>query len=100
MIKKIHACIPAESHFILSLEEVISVFGISQSLIIEIIDEGIIDVDSDQPDQWEFDDTACQRIRMVAQLEKDLGVNTAGSGVILELLEEIQRLHDLLAIHR
>lgn len=100
MSKKSSSLIPAETHFILSLEEVITTYGISQSMVIEIINEGIIDVENETPEQWEFDAMACQRIRMVAQLEKDLGINTAGSGMILELLEEIQHLKTLLAIHQ
>lgn len=100
MNKKTHDLIPAETHFILSLEEVLTTYGISQNMVVEIINEGIIDVANETPEQWEFDNIACQRIRMVAQLEKDLGVNTAGSGLIIELLEEIQHLQTLLAIHK
>lgn len=99
MSKKVPDYIPAETHFILSLEEVLTTYGVSQSMVIEIINEGIIDVENETPEQWRFDTLACQRIRMVAQLEKDLGVNTAGSGLILELLEEIKHLKTLLAIH-
>ena len=89
-----------EPHFYLSLEEIITSYRISSETIIEIIEEGIIHVDDDNPETWQFDNESCRRIRLVLQLERDLGVNVAGSGLVLELLKEIDELHTLLALHR
>jgi chaperone modulatory protein CbpM len=89
-----------EANFYLSLEEIITSYSVSTEVIIEIIDQGIITVDANEPQQWEFNSDDCRRIRMVLQLEKDLGVNVAGAGLVLELLEEIDKLNALLGPHR
>ncbi len=86
-----------EEWFFLSLREVSSSFGVSTETVIEIINEGIITVQKDEKNEWLFDNEAIGRIRMVLQLNQDLGINLAGAGLALELLTEINRLRALLA---
>ena len=90
-----------DPQYFLSLTEIKSSYGVPTETIIEIIEEGIVNIDNqDNPDTWQFDNEACRKIRFVLQLEKDLGVNVAGSGLALELLEQIEELRALLALHR
>lgn len=89
----------SEAHFYLSMREVTTSFGTSTETIIEIVNEGIIPItkhDNDDCDEWKFDDESCRRIRLVLQLNRDLGVNVAGAALVLELLNEIDQLHSLL----
>lgn len=81
-----------EIWFYLSLEEVSHSFGISQELIINIVDEGIVSVVGEEECNWQFDNEAIRYIRTVLQLEKDLGVNLAGAALAIQLLQEIEQL--------
>ncbi|KTD24723.1 putative chaperone-modulator protein CbpM [Legionella lansingensis] len=85
-----------EDWFYLSLREVTSSFGVSKQIILEIIDEGIINVKKDEKEGWLFDSEAVACIRTVLRLHRDLGVNLAGAGLALQLLKEIERLEMLL----
>lgn len=86
----------AEEWFVLSLTEICSSFNISKSFIVEIIDEGIVSVDKEKEEDWRFDSQALQRIKIVMHLTKDLGINMAGAGLAIDLLQEIERLEGLI----
>lgn len=84
-----------EEQFYLSLKEITYSFGVSETTIIEIIDEGIVSAYKDERNEWQFDNEAFRRIRTVLHLNRDLGINLAGAGLALELLSEIERLRQL-----
>lgn len=89
----------SEAHFYLSMHEVTTSFGTTTETILEIVSEGIIPItqhDEDDYEVWRFDNEACRRIRLVLQLNRDLGVNVAGAALVLELLNEIDQLHSRL----
>ena len=87
-----------ESLYYLSLHEVIHSFGTSTETIVEIVNEGIVCVEPIESEQeWQFDNEACRRIRLVLQLHRDLGVNIAGAALALELMHEIDEMHTLLS---
>lgn len=85
-----------EEFFYLSLQEITDSFGVTKDVIVEIINEGIIDVASNNEAEWQFNNEAVGRIRTVLQLQRDLNINLAGSALVLELLAEIDNLHHLL----
>lgn len=90
-ISHIEIC-TCEDSFYLSLEEVASSFNVSPSLIIEIVEEGIVLPEGHQQKTWQFDTLATQKMRLAIQLHHDLGVNIAGAALALELLAEIEHL--------
>ena len=85
-----------EEWFYLSLSEVSTSFGVSKDIVLEIIDEGIISAQLDENKQIRFDNKALNNIRTVLYLRRDLGVNVAGAGLALELLQEIEHLRAML----
>ena len=85
-----------EQWYYLSLKEVTGSFGVSSETIIEIVEQGIIPVEKDKPEDWRFDSKAIGSIRTILQLNKDLGVNIAGAVLALELIREIDRLRGLI----
>jgi chaperone modulatory protein CbpM len=89
-----------EEWFYLSLSEISSSFGVSKEIVLEIIDEGIVAVQRDESEQWRFDEQSLRQIRTVLRLNHDLGVNVAGAGLALQLLEEIEHLRSLLESSR
>lgn len=80
-----------EYFFSLTMDEVISTFGVKQSIVVEIVEQGIVEPQHQQKD-WLFDSEAIRRIRMAINLHHDLGINMAGAALAIELLEEIEAL--------
>ncbi|MFC3908382.1 chaperone modulator CbpM [Legionella dresdenensis] len=85
-----------EQWFQLSLHEITDSFGVSEETIIAIVDEGIVSAKMNEQNELLFDSDAVCRIRTVLRLNKDLGINLAGAGLVLELLAEIERLRNRL----
>ena len=81
-----------EQYFSLTLTEVCGSFGVSHSVILEMVEEGIVPEGKGQATEWVFNDAAVARIRTALHLHRDLGVNWAGAALAMELLEEIRRL--------
>lgn len=86
-----------EDWFYLSLHEVTHSFGVTTETIIEIVNEGIVQTETNRDNELQFDSDAMRRIRTVLRLQRDLGVNLAGAGLAMDLMEEIERLRQLLA---
>lgn len=89
-MKDEHKTLTGEQYFSLTLTEVCGSFGVSNSVILEMVDEGIVSAGSGQASEWVFDDIAITRIRTALHLHRDLGVNWAGAALALELLEELR----------
>lgn len=81
-----------EACYSLTLTEVTRSFGVTVETIVEIVEEGIVSLPEEPQDRWIFDATALNRIRTVIHLNRDLGINCPGAAMILDLLEEIERL--------
>lgn len=80
----------------LSLEEVTRSFGVTKEIIIEIVNEGVVTVEMVEQNEWRFNTEALRNIRTSLRLQRDLGVNIAGTALAIELLKEIERLKTLL----
>jgi len=84
-----------DEHLTLTLREVCEVCGIEESLVVEMVKEGIaMPVDEDQA-RWEFTGVAVTRLRTAHRLQRDLHVNLAGAALAIDLLEEIASLRSL-----
>ena len=51
----------------------------------------------DSYSQWQFPSSSVLRVQMANRLQRDLGVNAAGTALALELLDEVKALRHLLA---
>ena len=76
----------------LTLVELCRMCDVSTERIIEIVDEGVVEPKGEATESWCFHGVSVQRVRFVLNMERDLGVNTAGSALALELLEELEVL--------
>lgn len=76
----------------LTLNEVCEVCGVEQSLVVEMVREGIAGPIDESAARWEFSGVAVTRIRTAWRLQRDLHVNLAGAALALDLLEEIRSL--------
>lgn len=68
----------------------------SAEWIIELVGEGVLEPISYQQTQWRFTGVSLQKAQTAARLQRDLGINTAGIALALELLDEIETLQSRL----
>lgn len=75
------------------LSEVADHCGIHPELIERFVEIGLVDfVDRDSDGEALFQAGVTQLIRRILRLRNELGVNYAGIGVVLELMERIEAL--------
>lgn len=60
--------------------------------VIELVEEGVLDAEGRDPAQWRFDAVALRRVQRARRLRRDLGLNTAGVALVLDLLDEVEVL--------
>ena len=77
-----------------TLEELSTACSVRTEYIVELVEEGIVEPLEARLErrQWIFSGRSLQRARKARRLQQDLGVNLAGAALVLELMEEIERL--------
>lgn len=77
-----------------SLRELCRLGRLSPAFAAELIDEGIIEPSNpeDDPLRWRFPMAAAERARIAVQLAQDLGVNTPGAALAVDLLERLRAM--------
>ena len=81
-----------EEEVVLSLAEVCRASRLPAERVIEMAEEGIIEPVGRTPENWRFRGVSLRRLRCAQRLEEDLGVNTAGIALVLDLMDELERL--------
>ncbi|MBW1955081.1 MAG: hypothetical protein JRI76_12085 [Deltaproteobacteria bacterium] len=78
----------------LRMPEVASRCSIQPDMIYHFVRLGLIDpVEwTDNPEEWRFERHAVLLIQKILRLHRDLEINFAGIGVVLELLDRIEAL--------
>ncbi len=83
---------PAEAF--LRLKDIAWRCQIQSELVLHFVRQGLVDpLEWDEnPDRWRFERCAVARVQKIIRLHRDLGINYAGIGVVLELLDRIETL--------
>ena len=76
----------------LTLAQLCRACQLPEERVFELVHEGVIEPVGRDPTRWRFRGVSVQRVRCAQRLERDLGVNTAGAALALDLLEEMERL--------
>lgn len=76
----------------LSVSQLCRACELSEQEIFELVEEGVIDPMGSEPARWRFHAVSLRRIRISRNLQKELGVNTPGAALALDLLEELEEL--------
>jgi len=81
-----------------SLDELSDACSVRTEYIIELVEEGIIEPLESRRDQqyWYFSGENLLRARKARRLQRDLGINLAGAALVLDLMEEVEQLHQQL----
>ncbi|MEN9396878.1 MAG: hypothetical protein RLZ81_1408 [Pseudomonadota bacterium] len=77
----------------LTLVEVSRACAVEIGCVIELVQEGVLDPQAGaQPDDWRFSEAQLRNAVVASRLRRDLGVNSAGAALALQLLDEIETL--------
>lgn len=82
----------------LSLGELSKACSVHAEFIMELVEEGIIEPVDPRTSHWIFTGSTLKRVRAVVNLQRDLGVNLAGVALVLDLIQEIERMRARLTI--
>ena len=80
----------------LTIQEVCEVCGVEETIVIEMIEEGIAEPVDPRARALEFSGLAARRLLTAFRLQRDLHVNLAGAALALDLLDEIESLRGLM----
>ena len=79
-----------------TLEELCEACRVEQSVIIELVEEGIVEPMTEKVQPWRFSATTLPRVVRALRLQRDLELNLAGVAFALELIGEIETLRNRL----
>jgi chaperone modulatory protein CbpM len=77
---------------VLSLEEMIHACGTEAQWIVELVEAGILTPQGAELSAWRFGAGDLQRAGKLVRIQRDFGASTDAAAVILDLLDEIERL--------
>lgn len=83
-----------------SLSELCLRNDITSDFVVQCVEVGIADAQGSSPVEWSFTSMAAVRIQKAYRLQRDLEINLNGLAMVLDLLEEIETLHDEVAYMR
>jgi MerR-like DNA binding protein len=76
-----------------TFDVVAATVGAKRSLVVQLVQQGLIDTVDADTDEPLLPRRAVVRIRRMQRLRRDLGVNFAGAAVILDLVGRIEQLN-------
>lgn len=85
---------------ICSLEHVVEVSGLTQDVLLDLVEIGIIEPSNGDPNNYFFHTNCIAVARMARRLRDDFELDTHGLALALNLLRRIDALEAELASHR
>ena len=76
----------------LSLEEMVEACGADTAWVVELVEVGVLSPEGRDEAAWRFGAPDLLRARRVARLARDFEASTEAAALILDLLDEIERL--------
>jgi len=76
----------------LTIEDICESCKVDKSVIVELIEQGIVEPITRQTQCWRFSAIALPRIAQALRLQRDFELNSAGVALALDLLAEIEIL--------
>ena len=84
----------------LTIADVAEIVGARPTLISRLVRLGVLETISDESEAPMLRSRSVLRLRRMARLRRDLGVNFAGAAVIVDLVDRIEELNrDLAEMH-
>jgi chaperone modulatory protein CbpM len=82
----------------LSITELCDICGVTVTVIDEYVAYDILQPEGNAPDEWSFDLAQLARMQKTLRLQRDFHLDLTAAALVLDLLDEIDALHDRLAI--
>ena len=82
----------------LRLREVCEELKVSREACIELVELGVVQPAGDNPEDWVFDTAGVSVVRRTLRLQRDLDLDWTAAALMVDLLEERERLRNELAI--
>lgn len=82
---------------LLSLADMARACAVHADYIIDLVEEGVIEGQGNAPLEWRFSSVCLRKARKAVRLQRDLGVNMPGVALALQLLDDLEILHEQLA---
>ncbi len=83
----------AEQQTIFTLEAISKTCAVQTTFVMALIEEGVVTpYQGHESTEWKFTSSHLRSISIAARLQRDLGINTAGAALVLQLLDEIETL--------
>lgn len=76
----------------LTLDDLRRACGVQTEILVELVEEGVLTPIGEAPEVWRFTGVHLRHARVAIRLQRDLGVNTAGAALALQLMEELESL--------
>jgi len=76
---------------IIHLDEACDLCGVNKEVIIHFVEEEWVRPINQEA--WELDEEDIARIRLIRELTEEFGVNDEGLSIILQLLDQLNRIH-------
>ncbi|MFK7938796.1 MAG: chaperone modulator CbpM [Roseovarius sp.] len=71
-----------------------------ETWIVELVEHGVLNPEGASASEWHFRGINIARAKKARRLNRDLGINTAGVAMVLDLLAEREAILRKLARHR
>lgn len=76
-----------------SIDELSVACNVDADWIAELVEHGVIEPIGRSRSGWKFTSLTIVRVAKAKRLERDLDINPAGLGIVLDLLDQIEDLH-------
>lgn len=87
-----------DDHSSVSFVDVCEKQGISEDVLLDMLEHGLLPEVISPDRQVEFDLNMLNRIQSACRLQVDLGLNVPGVVLALELMDELEQLHSELSV--
>lgn len=94
----VHTAVVIDETTTFTLGEICQTCNVHAELVIEMVAHGLLEPRGESPAQWEFTGDALRRSKTALRLQRDLGINLAGTALVLDLLDELEKLRVQLAL--
>lgn len=78
----------------LNIHELCQCAELPQTVVLEIVEHGIVEPSGATPEQWQFDANALAIVKRAFRLQAELQIEWAGVALALLLLDELEYLRD------
>lgn len=68
----------------------------STEWVIELVEEGVLEVEGETLESWRFSGPTLSRAIRARRLQRDFDLNAPGVALVLDMMEEIERLRQRL----